>query len=62
MFEVVECYTQSMLGSVCSILPNSYTVVLQLVGQFIARAMADDCLPSSFVDDYKGRVHDSGIR
>ncbi|KAK2163691.1 hypothetical protein LSH36_75g08009 [Paralvinella palmiformis] len=32
-----------------------------LVGQFIARAMADDCLPSSFVDDYKGRVHSSGI-
>lgn len=33
-----------------------------LVGQFIARAMADDCLPSSFVDDYKGRVHNSGVR
>lgn len=27
-----------------------------LVGQFIARCIADDCLPPKFVNDYKGKV------
>lgn len=32
------------------------TFVLQMLGQFIARAVADNILPKSFIDGYKGRV------
>lgn len=31
-------------------------VVLQMLGQFIARAVADHALPLDFLDRYKGRV------
>lgn len=30
--------------------------VFQMVGQFIARAVADNILPKGFIDGYKGRV------
>lgn len=28
----------------------------QVLGQFIARAIADECLPADFIDNYKGKV------
>jgi len=35
-------------------------LLLQLLGQFIARCVADDCLPPKFITSYKGKV-DSGF-
>ena len=35
---------------------------LQLVGQFIARAVADDCLPPKFISSYKGRLESPEAR
>ena len=30
--------------------------IFQFIGQFIARAVADDCLPPKFVTNYRGKV------
>jgi len=36
--------------------------LLQLLGQFIARCVADDCLPPKFIANYHGRVNSDHIR
>lgn len=36
--------------------------ISQIVGQFIARAVADDCLPPAYVTSYKGKVESPCIR
>lgn len=35
---------------------NVFSCVSQMLGQFIARAIADHVLPMSFLDCYKGKV------
>lgn len=35
---------------------NLLSVVFQMLGQFIARAIADHILPITFLDCYKGKV------
>jgi programmed cell death protein 4 len=32
----------------------------ELLGQFIARAVADDCLPPKFLADHKGNLPEDG--
>ncbi|XP_071946736.1 programmed cell death protein 4-like [Antedon mediterranea] len=34
----------------------------EMLGQFIARAIADDCLPPRFIQDFKGKVHTDIMR
>ncbi|XP_033109728.1 programmed cell death protein 4-like isoform X2 [Anneissia japonica] len=34
----------------------------EMIGQFIARAIADDCLPPRFIQDFKGKVHSDLMR
>lgn len=35
---------------------SGLSVILQLVGMFMARAVADDCLPPKYIQTYKGFV------
>jgi len=35
---------------------------LQLLGQFIARCVADDCLPPKFIANYHGKVNSDHVR
>lgn len=34
----------------------------QLLGQFIARCVADDCLPPKFITRYKGQVENEWVK
>lgn len=40
----------------CKIFNPVVTMFCQMLGQFIARAIADHILPMSFLDYYKGKV------
>ena len=36
--------------------------LLQVLGQFMARAVADDCLPPKYISSYKGSVEVDNVR
>ena len=49
------CGHDDSFSLLCQLLIDD-VAILQVLGQFIARAVADDCLPPKFVASYKGKV------
>lgn len=53
LLKLLFLYFVKFSGSCCN---NVLSIVFQMLGQFIARAIADHILPMSFLDCYKGKV------
>ena len=61
-FYIYKCYVNTVADDFISNKTAYESLVLQVLGQFIARAVADDCLSSEFIKRYKGKVESELVR